>query len=182
MIPVLIFEGHDRSGKTTIANKLAEKFDTEVFMTNSKECFTDKAAYSKDSSNIAKFNFYIASLVHNIVACNSIQKPIIIYRSFLSEMVYSEIFERATDNTFNNATDMLLSSIDSIVILCKNDRDQFDDELLSDVLVKSSIEMYDKVKLNVKCDVLCLDTSSHNVDAHVDYIMSYIKNKNSQER
>lgn len=177
MLPVLIFEGHDRSGKTTIANRLAERFDTEVFTTNSKECFTDKGAFGKDSSGIALFNYHIASYCSSLIEHKVLNKPIIIYRSFLSEMVYSKLLGRKTFEVINIATDIMYSRINATVILCKNNRESFNDELLDDKLIKKSVKLYDELKFDLSCDVLEIDTSEHNVELYVDNIISYLKQK-----
>lgn len=165
---VLIFEGHDRCGKTTIANKLAERFNTQVFMTNSRECFTSSEA----PGNLSVFNYYLAKYVQDIYQRKELNKPIIIYRSFLSEMVYAKLFNRETSDFHNKAADVLFNRVNATIILCKNNRTVYGDETLPDSMVQKSADLFDHYKMMVRCKVLELDTSSHNVD---EYINSLVK-------
>lgn len=187
---ILIFEGHDRSGKSTIAKAVADRFNTEVFMTNSKECFTDKGAFSNNSSNLSLFNYYIAHYACMLKHRDSVKKPIIIYRSFLSEMVYSEILGRETDNYINQMTDSLYSGIMSPfispfgktvhagIILCYNDSLEFNDELLDDSLVLRSRELFYEYAGKVKTDVYMINTSDRDVDSYVDRICKIVEQEN----
>lgn len=177
---VLIFEGHDRSGKTTIANAVAKRFETEVFMTNSKECFTDKGIFAKDSSNIAMFNYGIANYIYALKVGEKVDKPIIIYRSFLSEMVYSNLLGRKTSESFNKLTESVFESMDATIILCKNSTSYtYNDKFLDDDLIKKSIKLYDTYKKFTKVDVLEIDTSDHDVDNYVNQIVNYESRKSS---
>lgn len=173
MVPVLIFEGHDRSGKTTIAEAVANYYNTEVFMTNSKECFTSPENFE----NISKFNLYISEFVKELAHNSPIGKPIIIYRNFLSEMVYSILFDRKTNIVANDLADTNFSSINATIVLCKNDRDEFNDESLGDSRVKGSIKLYDKLKTSIKTDILAINTKEQDVARYTREIISFIDNK-----
>lgn len=175
---VIIFEGHDRCGKTTIANAVAKRLKTEVFMTNSKECFTEKGIFDKDSSNIALFNYSIALYISALKLSKKIDKPIIIYRSFLSEMVYSRLLERKTNKKYNDLTESVFATLNATIILCKNSTSfTFNDELLGDDLINKSIVLYDELKNIVDVDILEIDTSDHDIEKYVDQIISYVKAK-----
>lgn len=176
---VIIFEGHDRSLKTTIANALAKKFDTEVFMTNSKECFTN-GIRSGNSGNLANFNYCIAKYAYDLKRNNMLDKPIIIYRSFLSEMVYAKLLSRQTSDTINMLTDAVFKAAGATIILCKNETlETYKDRILTDHAVKRSIGIYNELKGKVQCDILEIDTSGYNVNDYVDQIINYLLNKRS---
>jgi len=175
MQPVIIFEGHDRSGKTTIANALANYYDTEVFMTNSKECFTSKGDYN----NLAKFNLKISEFVKEVSFHSPIDKPIIIYRSFMSEMVYSKLFNRKTNAIANALTDDNFYKVNATIVLCENVRERYNDVDISDELINKSIELYRQVKLNVRTDILSIKTKEHDVDRYVREIVDFVNKKYS---
>lgn len=174
---IIVFEGHDRSGKTTISDALAKRLGTEVFMPNTKECFTDKQAFTKDSSAIARFNYFLSKYIKNLHDLQLVKKPIIIYRSFLSEMVYAELFERRTDDFINSLTDIVLARLNTLVIVCKNEsRAFYDDDILSDPEVIKSIELFDKYKQTISCKYVDLDTTEYDTEKHVENILREIKN------
>jgi thymidylate kinase len=166
---IIIFEGHDRCGKTTIANKLAERFNTQVFMSNSRECFTNSGAPSS-LMNLSKFNYMVAKFAKEVQS--NIKKPIIIYRSFLSELVYSNLFNRETNFYYNISTDQILDHANAVIILCKNNsKEVFNDETTSDELIKKSIELFDEYKEYCITRVIELDTSQHKVDEYINYLV-----------
>jgi thymidylate kinase len=175
MIPVIIMEGHDRAGKTTIAEELAERLGTEVFMTNSKECFTDKSIFSHDSSNISIFNYMLANYTRELVLNKMIKKPIIIYRSFLSEMVYSELLNRQTSSFHNRYADRAFSECNATIVYCKNNRkENFNDDQLNDKSILKSIEIYERVKRDIETDIFEVDTSSQDVDLYLSKIIDHV--------
>lgn len=175
---VIIFEGPDRAGKSTIAEALAQKFETEVFMTNSKECFTDENIFSKDSSNIAIFNHYVASYTQELVESSKLDKPVIIYRSFLSEMVYSELLGRQTDDAANFSTDLIFANMNATMAYCKNNKTSgFHDDQLKDEQIAKSIELYDRNKYSINMDWIEIDTTEQRVEKYVNQIISYLKQK-----
>jgi thymidylate kinase len=175
MIPVIIIEGPDRSGKTTVAELVANHFGTEVFMTNSRECFAD---LKNDSSNLAKFNYYIAKFIENLQASDSLGKPIIIYRSFLSEMVYASLFTRKTHNQANNSTDDCFNLMNATVYLLQNKKAlTYGDDFLSDSEVRRSIRLFDKYKSYVKTELIEIDTYDREVTAYVQEIINHVKTK-----
>lgn len=175
MIPVIIIEGPDRSGKTTVAELVAKHFGTEVFMTNSRECFAD---LKNDTSNLAKFNYYLAKFIENMQATSEQTKPIVIYRSFLSEMVYADLFNRKTHNQANNSTDDCFKLMNATVFLLQNKKAlHYGDDLLSDGEVRRSIRLFDKYKNYVKTELKEIDTYDREVTAYVQEIINHVKTK-----
>ncbi len=163
--PVIIFEGPDRSGKSTIAELLAKRLDSEVFMTNSRQCFSTK----ENSRSLSTFNYHLAKYVSDLSRKNELQKPVIIYRSFLSEMVYAELLGRETNNVLNARADRIFSRVGALLVLTKNS--SFDDDSLNNDLVEKSIYLYNKYKANIKCELLEIDTSGHDVEAYANKII-----------
>lgn len=176
MFPPVIFEGHDRCGKSTIAEALAKRLGTEVFMTNSKECFLERGALSGSSDNLARFNYMLACYVRDIH--KSLSKPIVIYRSFMSERVYAWLLNRGTNEFLNRMTDNVFAGMGAVIILCENTKQQtFNDDFQSDEMVIKSAKLYNKFKYSTKCDIMLLDTSEQTVELYVDRIIEYLKLK-----
>lgn len=175
MQKVIIIEGHDRSGKTTVADLVAKHFNTEVFMTNSRECFAD---LKSDSSNLAKFNYFLALYISKLNDSQSINKPIIIYRSFLSEMVYSDLFNRQTDTFYNVMTDAIFHELEAKVFLLKNTKtDKYNDDMTSDEDIKKSIELFDYYRDAIQCDIIEIETHGHDAIEYASKIINHINTK-----
>jgi thymidylate kinase len=176
--PVIIFEGHDRAGKSTIAEAVAKELGTEVFMTNSKEAFIDKGMFGRDSSPVSSFNLMIAEFIQKLLKTGMASKPIIVYRSFLSEVVYSHLLGRITHHYENFKADKVFSDCNATIVYCYNsETKQFHDEQLDDIMIKKSIELYEHYKNVLKTDVLEIDTKDHDVERYVKQIVNYISSK-----
>lgn len=169
---VIIFEGPDRVGKTTVAEALAKKLDTEVFMTNSRACFTNKSI--NDSSAIAYFNYTIASYVNGLIENGLAEKPIIIYRSFLSEMVYSLLLERSTNAELNYKTDELFCNMDATIVYMENDQtENFLDDTMDDKLILESKKLYNMFLKQITTPYIKINTTEQNVEKYVDEIIQH---------
>lgn len=175
MLPVLIFEGPDRSGKTTIADLVAKYYNTEVFMTNSRECFAD---LNNDSTNLAKFNYHIAKFIETIGVGNRMIKPVIVYRSFLSEKVYADLFKRQTDDYYNFYTDLTFETMGATIFLLKNAKEkQYNDETLSDDKIRESIKLFDRHKRQTRTQIIEIDTYKRDVDSYVSQVVKFVEAK-----
>lgn len=169
---IFIFEGHDRSGKTTISNAVAKELNTEVFLTNSNKCFMQNKS---DNVNALAFDLMVAKYIEYIIKVQGFNKDIVIYRSVLSELVYSKLFKRKTDHYMLRKIDNIFTRLGATIILCSNSRNVYDDIEISDELVQESVELFDHSKTFTECDVMDLNTSSHDIDGYVNKIISYVK-------
>lgn len=178
LVPVIIFEGHDRAGKSTIADAVAQELKTEVFMTNSKEAFIDKGMFGRDSSPISSFNLMLAEYIHKLLKTGTASKPIIVYRSFLSEVVYSNLLGRKTNQYENFKADKVFNECNATIVYCYNsEKEVFHDEQLDDIMIRKSIKLYKHFTKLIRTDVLYIDTKDHDVDAYVKQIISYVRSK-----
>ena len=81
-MPVIIIEGIDRVGKTTLANLIKRKFDAKVFK--------DKMFVAEDMKDRILITEKIATIV-NMLKLWPIDKMLVIDRFHLSEVVYGDL-------------------------------------------------------------------------------------------
>lgn len=179
---VIVFEGPDRTGKSTIADIIAKHYGTEVFMTNSRQCFLSDSQSYYDSSNLAEFNLSLAKYLSGLKRSGKLKKNVIIYRSFMSERVYSKLLKRDTSEFHNNVCDWILKRMDATIILCDNKVEKnFKDDILDDDQVLLSKQLYQEQIPLTMTDILQIDTTDHDIEQYAIDIIEYIDNKGGND-
>lgn len=106
---LIIFEGHDGSGKTTLSQLVSKHFNAKTFV-------------GKHTKYIVQQNTEAISFSNNLLIEYITQfddgKIKIFDRLHLTENVYSKVKSRKTNDEFNLETDEMLANI-SILFLCQ---------------------------------------------------------------
>lgn len=175
---VIVFEGPDRTGKSTIADVIAKHYGTEVFMTNSRQCFLSDDQLIDNSSNLAEFNLSLVKYLSSMKRSGQLKKNVVIYRSFMSERVYSDLLDRKTSECCNRICDWILRRMDATIILCDNKVEKnFKDDILDDDQVLLSKQLYQEQIPLTMTDILQIDTTDHDIEKYAIDIIEYIDNK-----
>lgn len=106
IVGLVVLDGPDASGKTTLANTLAEKYDGEVIH------FTWNEELEKNMDT-----YMMGTLLHAITL--SKEKLVIIDRLWMSELVYSEVFRGGTKyDALHWDIRNLLNDINATQVIC----------------------------------------------------------------
>lgn len=164
------------SGKTTIAKELARRTNIKYF--------------KNENEKIANYDFsvalkYQATYIQDFLEQTGISA--IFDRFWISEMVYSEIFNRPTFASLFNILDEQLYKMNGVIICVEKDVDDF---LVDDSNI-IKINQYKKIKalyriylLSLKTSVLFLNASNYkknnnefDIDSQVQLIQKYLNNR-----
>ena len=161
---LIFFEGHDKSGKTTIAKALVEFLNS----------VGEKAAYLKDqdSYEAIKHNNEIAFCSHIGLYGSLYFKYLdpslylIVDRYVLSDIVYSTVFNRKTDSKINNRILDEIKSVGGMHVVCYKTNKLQQDEIFSK---QDQIrDEYLKIK---DTNILHLDTTNENLQDELNVIL-----------
>lgn len=114
---IIIFEGHDMTGKTEIAKALSDELEIPYFKNNQE--------YERNYDSSAALK-YQATFTQNLLEATG--QSIIFDRFWPSEAVYSKVLGRPTYQDILGRLDCQLSRMNSIIlILEKNEEDYIED-------------------------------------------------------
>jgi len=167
---IIIFEGHDKAGKSTIVKALAEELDCSVFSSNAFECFVNGGYRKTDSSNIATFSMMMASYLKAI----SFEGNVIFDRFHLSEIVYSEILNRKTDQAALKRADEILAGLDARIIICEKQLPGIDEYLEQNEVTEAKY-VYRAMRAISDCKVMFLDTTDENLGKQLRLIRDWLE-------
>lgn len=172
MKKVIIFEGPDGAGKSTISKALSERIKCPIY-------YTDK---SKSRNPTSKY--WVENLVYGetklLEVFESLYKtgldvPVIRDRSFYSEFVYAEVFGRTTSikTIFDLDAGYATSSyFSTLVVYCLKDSYEVGEDFDS---VKENIEAIDEVYRTLPriftAKSLVLNTSDQDLPKQLELIM-----------
>lgn len=169
MAKLIILEGLSRTGKTTISNRLKEEgFGRIISLVDKRPIDTDIQSFYKGVGLISN-EFYKAFP----------EETFILDRSFLSELVYCDFFERepSLDNEFIN--DMLTNNEVTLFYLY-NDYSDYQKRSPKDRHIFTE-EEYEKLrtlfvnkKLNLSIESFSIDTSTNNLEQVYNIIKNTI--------
>ncbi len=163
---VLIMEGADRSGKSTVGKLLAEKLNIPYFKySRDKEALT--------GSNMTSLMLRISD-PYVVEIFKQTKQSVVIDRQYPSEWVYSQALGRETDEKGIRASDALFAEIPAIVIVLK--RKSYagvtdDDPRLGADMLESISRKYDEFAKWSKCRVLTFEFDEWNPDKMVTEIL-----------
>lgn len=166
---LVFFEGHDKSGKTTIAKALVKTL----------KVLGKNVAYLKDldSYEAIKHNNDIALCSHIGLYGSLYFKYLdpslilIVDRYVLSDIVYSKVFNRKTDSKINNRILTEVKSLGGIHIICYKTGDLQKDELFS-----NQDKIRDEYLKFNDTNIFKLDTTDENLIKQVKTCIEIISN------
>ena len=153
MIGGIIFEGADQQGKTTLAKKVQEKVNMPIMHFGIPDKHTDFS------------NEYIKDIPKNDF------QPIIFDRSYVSEIVYGNIFRGGTGitNKIKAHIEDFLNNCGYILVLCKRKNYKWE-ERDEDYTESDNIKVmnsYDEVFETVKLPKIIVDPFDSDADQQV---------------
>jgi len=169
---IIIFEGHDRAGKTTIAKELAKQCDFQYFKSNSQ-----KFHFKNDDFHLAVH--YEGDLWIDILNQLNFGNGIILDRFVGSEVAYSTAFKRPTVvKSYLDWVDKQLQLLNTKIIYCfKNDfHGEFHDDCISlDRIqeIKFGYELY--FNSYTELPNLRLDTTNEDLEEQIKIIKDFIQ-------
>jgi thymidylate kinase len=169
MAKLIILEGLSRTGKTTISNKLeSEGFGRIISLVDKRPIDTDIQSFYKGVASISN-EFYKAFP----------EETFILDRSFLSELVYCEFFEREPSAEDDYVKD-LLENNEVILFYLYNDYSDYQKRSPKDRHIFTEDE-YEKLrtlfvnkKLNLSIETFSIDTSTQNLEQVYNIIKNTI--------
>lgn len=161
---LIFFEGHDKSGKTTIAKALVEYLNS----------IGQKAVYIKDTDSYfaIKHNSEVPFCSH-IGLYGSLYFPyldpnlyIIVDRYVLSEIVYSKVFNRVTDDAANKEILNRVKAVHGLHIVCYKTNTLQEDELFAkqDQIRDEYLKLKDS-------NILHLDTTDEDIHNELNQVL-----------
>lgn len=160
---IIIFEGHDKAGKTTILNSLSRQQQLPIFKLQRDKKWFDPYVVSKYGDEML------------LQFLEQTKTSVILDRCFPSQYAYSKVYNRAFDKELLFEYDKRYSDLNTFIIYCyKNKKAYVKDEIID-------ISKYPKItrQFNVffkksKCKVLKLNTTNQNLVKQLDRINSFI--------
>lgn len=170
---IIILEGHDRAGKTTICNALKRATGYQLFKNNSQlNRFASKAFHD----TIFIEAEYVTQMLRQ---CEFAGGGIIFDRSIPSEYVYSAVYGRSSDGSLIDHYDDVLATLGADIIYCYKDlNDQFKakfaDEVVDFSVLANIQEAYERYLSSTRCRYLKLNTSDENLTRQLGEICAFL--------
>lgn len=160
---IVIFEGHDKAGKTTIANALAKELDLTVFKVTRDKYFWDPVSYQT----------YATEAITQIIEKTGLS--VILDRSFASDHMYSKLFKRPYNYSKGYETADRFGKLDALIVLCYKDKisyldDPEDAAFISTADYDKMTEIYLEFLGEIDCRYIIINTSDHDLDKQLQLI------------
>lgn len=174
---IIIFEGPDMTGKTTIAKALAEYLDIPYF----KNTLQSQAFLNwKDDPDD---NFFLGLIKYSdpyfISYLGQSGASVVIDRAYPSEWVYSALFKRETDQRGLQQSDEGYAALGAKIVITTRSTYTQDDDLAPDILNASKITeldtLYDDFSHWTDCDTFKLNVDDEDIDAQISRIVNGLK-------
>ena len=153
---IVILEGHDKSGKSTIATALSEQLNIPIFKVVRNKYWWDPEINLK----------YLTEGITQFI--EQTKTSVILDRWVPSDYMYSKLFNRPInyDTIFN--IDERLSKLNTTIIYCHKNKEAFefdeeDKEFINMTMYDKMTELYREYSDKSKCNHLWLNTSDENL-------------------
>ena len=157
---IIIFEGPDKTGKTSIAQKLSEVTSIPYFKFElEKEIFNTENAFF----NLLKYGFPLL-----VQFLKQTKTDVILDRSYPSEIVYSLVFNRKTDPSILKWADKQFKEMGAVVVLCYKDKVTEQDEIIDSNYYEEIKEAYMNLKLEIP--IYYLNTTDQNLEKQIQFL------------
>ena len=163
---LIIFEGADNSGKTTIAIELGHVLNYKYFKhTDQQKDITSKYRHKQ----IIEAKFFLDLM-------SQTKFNIIVDRHILSEYVYSKVYDRHLHLDLIFKIDQQLASLNTILIYCEKRFDEnYSDNIIPQIHLPKIIAAYREYLKITKMKYLFLDTTDENLTKQILTIITFLK-------
>lgn len=166
---IILFCGHDNSGKTTIAEQLSKEIKIPYFKNpNTNE-------YFKNKNNIDRLNIE-AKLEYEFL--KQTKYSLIRDRGYICEYVYSKVYDRKTDYDFIIKLNELYKDLNLYIIYCyKEIIKNFKDEFVKLNDIKKIKHYYFEFLYNycMSKKTMIIETSDEDLKKQIKNIKGFIK-------
>jgi len=171
---IILFEGVDNTGKTTIANALSKIMGIPVYKNNMQ-----KTLYIENNEKYFELLLKFGGNVE-LQLLQALNPNIIFDRSFVSEFAYARAFGRKTDEMFIRQLDKEFNKLGAIIVYChkENIEDIFDDEVIPVSKVMEIQEAYEIYLNNItSIPFAFLNTTNSQLDEQINAILGFIQSQ-----
>jgi thymidylate kinase len=166
---IIIFEGADKSGKTTIAKELSKRTGLPIFKVQRNKYNWDKDA------NLQYGTEQITQFLEQTGA------SVILDRFHPSDYMYSKLFGRTVNMKKVREIDARLAEIGTVIVYCYKDPEFYVEDEEDKDFVNSS--MYDRMTslyqqfatLSSSCKHIFLNTSDQDIEKQIKTIKKLLK-------
>jgi len=160
---VIIFEGHDKAGKTTLARYVSQQLEVPYF----KDLRTKSVVKRGESGIVTK---YAGIYMGDFFAQTGTSA--IIDRAYPSEFAYSGALRRKIDLPFLMSLDRLYSSFDTCIVICEKQNGNVpDDDMIDKKYLRHIVAWYDVFAKWTQCHVIRLVMDDENTAEQYDVFM-----------
>lgn len=160
---LIILEGHDMVGKTTISHALSEKLNVPIVKVERNHKWVDP----------------LVELMYGVeVHCQTAEQTgysFIYDRLYPSEYAYSRVLGRVTAHEQILKIDERYAAMDALIVVFYKDPSAFqeDDKKIIDTAHYSALtQWYKEFGKLTKCKFLMIDTTDENLEAQLEAIMT----------
>jgi len=163
---IIVFDGGDNTGKTTIAKALSEKLGIPYYS-------HERPVLNRYTDPLLS-EMHIAMLRYGYGLLHAAQADLIIDRAHPSEFVYGTMLRKAPKR-FIQGVDALLAEYGGKLIICRKGKivTKADETLKVKQLGRAHMLFQEFVK-NTKCDVLYLNTTDEDLRSQLTKITNFI--------
>lgn len=164
---IIIFEGHDMSGKTTIAKALANQTGLPYFKIERDNKWWDPDTNLK----------YTTEEISKFLAKTNMR--VILDRWVPSDYVYSKLFNRHIDFDRIFKIDKILAKTKTLIVLCYKDKyafqiDEKDKDLVGPDVYNKMTNLYFEYAKKSECNIFKLNTSDENLTKQLSLITNIL--------
>lgn len=165
---IIIFVGHDRSGKSTIAQELSKRTGIPYFKVQRDKHKWDPAA------NLQYLTGGITQFIEQTKA------SVILDRWHPCDYTYSNLFNREVDMNIVNEIDDKLSNMDALIVCCFKDEEQYefdeeDKDFVNPSMYSDMTMLYrNYLMTHSECRYIFINTSDRDLEGQLKVIQSQI--------
>ena len=164
---VLILEGHDQVGKTTIAHALAKQTGIPYFKIERNDKWWDPDINLK----------YTTEAISQFILKTNMS--VILDRWMPSDYVYSKLFNRHIDYDRIFEIDKIFAEMNALLVICYKDDwafkiDEKDKDLVGPHVYDKMTALYFEYAKKSKCKIVKMNTSDENLERQLALISQYM--------
>lgn len=167
MTKLIIFEGADNTGKSTIGKELAISLGIDYFKMKRDTVYV----HQQDPRMIEASNFFQIEWFYSFATQVNFQT--VLDRFYHSELVYGELFRKINKDAILKY-DELFSKLDTHLITCIKEPENLDDELWDQETLKRIQNKFIEVHNLSKCHKLLLDTTDEDLSRQINKIKTFL--------
>jgi len=167
---IIILEGPDNSGKTTIAKELSRRSGISYY----KFPKQNEAVQQLETANITRYaSTFFADFIQQVPV------NVIMDRHYPTEMVYAKALGRPYDYEIIRYLDNQFAKANACIVICmKKSYEGFHDDLIPDEYINSIIAEYQSFcDWSIVKNILFLDTTSENLQEQMMIIGQFLKER-----